>query len=439
MVALYHRCDGEYLLIIFKRGYIPDWAGSRTGHPSSRYASVSGMSPDQIMYATQASECLLVVDRSKGVRVKAEILPVNFSSYYNEMLVEFVAPQVLLLEKHFNVGHNGCEMKLMVKFEVKHLYFDMLHRSLRLLLDELIARVIPSSSDTFTGGSCGVPDSIIYDFMALDKTSQMPALGLVINSKPRAPVLVTGAFGTGKTRLLAVATHFFIEEGKLKKIPARVLLCAHHQATADAMLDYLGKMLWHKKHPWQACVVRLTRANYPEREKSKYKSLFLSIADFKGLFTGQIVKQRYVVIVTTCLTALNASTFIGSNYFTHVLLDEAGQVREPEAIAPLCMANRNTKIVIAGDDCQVQLLQLHTCINMYFLKNAQFLLCSLYFIGWARNSCAGRGTPSAWSSHFSHHSSTKTLQAIQLSRGKTQHQLSLQRGNRQTSALALVH
>ena len=286
LFVLHYRCDGEYLLIIFERGYIPDWAISRTdsGNPSSRYACVSGMSMDQIMYATQASECLLVLDRSKHVQVEAEILHVNFSTYYNELLVEFLDSQVPLLEKHFNVGPNECEKKLMVKFEVKHLYFDMLHRSLRSLSDEQIARVIPSSSDTFTGGSCGIPYSIIYDFMALDKTSQKPALSLVINSKPRAPVLVTGAFGTGKTRLLAVATHFFIEEGKRKNMPARVLLCAHLQATADSMVDYLGKMLEHKKHPWQACVVRLTRTSYHEAAKSKYKSLFVNFTNFIGVY-----------------------------------------------------------------------------------------------------------------------------------------------------------
>ena len=328
------------------------------------------------MYATQASECLLVVNQSKRVQVEAKILPANFSSYYNELYIEFVDSQVSLLEKYFNVGPNECEKKLMVKFEVKHLYFNMLHQSLHSLSDEQIARVIPSSSDTFTGGSCGIPYSIIYDFMALDKTSQKPALGLVINSKPRAPVLVTGAFGTGKTRLLAVATHFFIEEGKLKKIPARVLLCAHHQATADSMMDYLGKMLERKKHPWQAWVVRLTRFNYPEKKNSNYMSLFYNIIEFEALFTEHLVQDRCVVIVTTCLTALNASSIIGSEYFTHILLDEAAQVREPEAIAPLCMANQNTKIVIAGDDCQVQ-LQLHTRINNIFLKNAQFWLCSL--------------------------------------------------------------
>ena len=96
------------------------------------------------------------------------------------------------------------------------------------------------------------PHSIIYDFMKLDKESQLPALDVVTNSKSRAPVLVTGAFGTGKTRLLAVATHFFIEEGKLKNVPTRVLICAHHQVTADSFVeDYFGKILQEKAQQWQ--------------------------------------------------------------------------------------------------------------------------------------------------------------------------------------------
>ena len=138
--------------------------------------------------------------------------------------------------------------------------------------------------------------------------------------------------------------------------------CAHHQATAESMLDYLGKMLERKKHPWQATVIILTRYNYPDKKNYNYMSLFYNIIEFGALFTEHLVQEHCVVIVTTCLTALNASTLIGSEYFTHILFDEAAQVREPEAVAPLCMANQNTKIVIAGDDCQVQ-IQLHTLSN----------------------------------------------------------------------------
>ncbi len=40
-------------------------------------------------------------------------------------------------------------------------------------------------------------------------------------------------------------------------------------------------------------------------------------------------------------------------FFTHILLDEGAQAREPEAVAPLSLATKDTKIVIAGDPQQV--------------------------------------------------------------------------------------
>ena len=63
-----------------------------------------------------------------------------------------------------------------------------------------------------------------------------------------------------------------------------------------------------------------------------------------------------MVVVTTFLTALSVKMAIHDKYFTHVLLDEAAQVREPEAVAPLCMANLYTKIVVAGDNQQVNII-----------------------------------------------------------------------------------
>ena len=207
-------------MIIFERGDIPEWINY--GNPSSRYGCIAGMTADQIMYATQASGCLYVVDKSSDtseVLVRAEILFENFQSYYDELLIEFTATEVSLLERHFTNGRQECQMKLTIEFEVKHLYFDFLQKSLRFLSGTQIARLFPKPNDSFASNFRCVP---VYDFMMLDKTSQFPALDIVTGSKARAPVLVTGAFGTGKTRLLAVATHFFIEEGKSKNKP-----CCH--------------------------------------------------------------------------------------------------------------------------------------------------------------------------------------------------------------------
>lgn len=39
--------------------------------------------------------------------------------------------------------------------------------------------------------------------------------------------------------------------------------------------------------------------------------------------------------------------------FTHMLLDEAAQAMECETIMPLALANKSTRIVLAGDHMQV--------------------------------------------------------------------------------------
>lgn len=43
-----------------------------------------------------------------------------------------------------------------------------------------------------------------------------------------------------------------------------------------------------------------------------------------------------------------------TGFFTHILLDEAAQAMECETIMPLALANKNTRIVLAGDHMQVR-------------------------------------------------------------------------------------
>jgi len=41
------------------------------------------------------------------------------------------------------------------------------------------------------------------------------------------------------------------------------------------------------------------------------------------------------------------------DHFTHILLDEAAQAMECEAIMPLALASTNTRVVLAGDHMQL--------------------------------------------------------------------------------------
>ena len=47
------------------------------------------------------------------------------------------------------------------------------------------------------------------------------------------------------------------------------------------------------------------------------------------------------------------SEVVPKDYFTHIIIDEAAQTRELETIAPLIIANNDTRIIIAGDSQKV--------------------------------------------------------------------------------------
>lgn len=53
--------------------------------------------------------------------------------------------------------------------------------------------------------------------------------------------------------------------------------------------------------------------------------------------------------------------FVSLGHFSHILLDEAAQAMECEAIMPLALANEDTRIVLAGDHMQVGFLRRILC------------------------------------------------------------------------------
>uniref|UniRef100_G3WH55 Helicase with zinc finger n=1 Tax=Sarcophilus harrisii TaxID=9305 RepID=G3WH55_SARHA len=65
-----------------------------------------------------------------------------------------------------------------------------------------------------------------------------------------------------------------------------------------------------------------------------------------------ILKQR-VVVVTLNTSQYLCQLDLEPGFFTHILLDEAAQAMECETIMPLALANKNTRIVLAGDHMQL--------------------------------------------------------------------------------------
>ena len=338
---LHYRCDGIYPITIYEQTQ------------SNKYGFLHVEDGDIVAYATQASEAVYLV---KGkIEVKAEIQSdKNYAYIGNRVYIS--------MDKNFSLPH--CLTEVEAQFEVKHSYFDSLHNAVNGLSGEVVRRLMPKDED-FDG--IVRPEGIAalkyigkyLDILNLQTVSpeKQNSYQVALTCKSGSPpVLISGAFGTGKTCFLASVAYCFVAEADETHSAARVLICAHHQATADAILHtYFVPLMKHKQCPLNARVIRIVPNNYKLPSNEKDSQYIMKMSTFKEM-RWNIVQEKKLVIITTFLTSLSLKYIIHTGFFTHILIDEGAQAREPEAVAPLCLADRNTKIILAGDPRQVSYL-----------------------------------------------------------------------------------
>ncbi len=352
------RCNGKYTLVIYQKGFKPPWINPER-QEWRRFAHIEGMDGDQIAYVTQASEAGYI-PLTQDVEVKIEIFWENFNHSDGNLYIGFSSESMKALGQNFSIGNGKSHVEnIEVQFEVKHSYFNSLHKAINGLSEEVIAKLVPENTDFRPVEKGHIAFSRHYDnVLKLDGSQpgeQVKALKVAAYSPPQAPpVLISGPFGTGKTRLLAAATYFFLQEGKKRGEITRVLVCAHHQASADTFLEcYFGIMKTDASNPWRVELARITSKAYKLRNQ-EYMQFYMTINAFRKKVRFY-ARENWLLLITTCLTAPQLREMFPPGHFTHILLDEGAQAREPEAVAPLCLATRNTKIVITGDPQQVSI------------------------------------------------------------------------------------
>ena len=392
------RCDGEYTLVIHQSGMKPRWIYRRNAIPDGvvRYGYLKGIPPDIVAYATQASEAAFL--RVIGTEIKMLILKENFNQSDDLLYIGFDREQIAELRKCVpNLPNNKVTYKRMkVEFEVRHHFFDSLIRSVSGIHDDNIKRLLPNRKDfpqrlKDVNIECtrNMQQHIISQLDHGDQRSALKTIATCPRSSP--PVLINGSFGTGKSRVLAIAACYIVESAKPTE-PARVLVCAHHQASADYFVEtYFGEMmqrhLWSTKHFFRVTSPRYYIRSEKLKEFSQY---YLTVKQLeKKLLRNSRICDGNLVIATTYHTAHRLSELFSPGFFTNILMDEGAQCREAEAIAPLSLASRTTQIVIAGDSKQVTFnLKLNSslyCNNVYYL-----------YTGWASSSCSWGRSSCQW-------------------------------------------
>ena len=168
------------------------------------------MSANQIAYALQASgdRVVITILNRPDVQYNAFLLRCNYETTNENLYIGFPEMKIasLLVSK----------LNVYVNFEVKFSYFDDLNNTLSRIPENALKRIIPNKEDFSEGLDLRRISKPQYSQLKLDD-SQFHGLQTMLFSQSSAPVLIPGSFGSGKTRLLAVATEEIIRDCKEKE------------------------------------------------------------------------------------------------------------------------------------------------------------------------------------------------------------------------------
>ena len=242
-------------------------------------------------------------------------------------------------------------LKLNVHFRLKDSYFRHLNMAVQMLKPAALQKLVLEKDDF----QSVIPTDLKYQFpkhFKLDSFSQRPAFCKIMSSSPRLPFLVTGPFGTGKTRLLASTAYYVLENMQA----SRVLIITHHKQTAS---DYVNKYFANNPNCNTANTIRLVRykkahSNKPDFEKS-VEDIRLEPDQLKPCHLMITTFGTFLALLDETYSPHDLMLMLQPGYFSHILIDEGAQAREPETVAAFLLADTNTKIVIAGDNMQVSL------------------------------------------------------------------------------------
>ena len=340
------RCDGKYVLSVYPAGQTPGQLRVDRSRDHVRFGYIKGMGCDEVSYATQSASNAVI--QLGGCRVQCDILRENMSRAEERLYIGLNREAVSILLSHFKQQKKKpfeSSEAVPVHFQLKYFYFRSLKESIRNMQKHVISRILPYSSSFLAVKPAD--GAVLAPYKKYCSPDQYEALK-VIASTPASgpPVLIAGPFGTGKTHVLAIAAHHFLLESMSKRSHLAILVCTQQNISADAYLAMYDNFTKEKE---EIAIIRLI-PKY-SLQKTKYTK---TVDSFKREWEHKSSQnlKRYL-IVTTCLTARQIADVLPPRFFTHIFLDEGAQMREPEAVAPLCMATQNTKLVIAGDKFQV--------------------------------------------------------------------------------------
>ncbi|KAM6345131.1 putative helicase with zinc finger domain isoform 1-T6 [Alca torda] len=243
-----------------------------------------------------------------------------------------------------------CEMQVELQFQLNRLPLCEMHYALDRIKDNSILFPDVSMTPTIPWSPNRQWDEQLDPRLNAKQKEAVLAITTPLSIQ-LPPVLIIGPYGTGKTFTLAQAVKHILQQ----QDTSRILICTHSNSAADLYIkDYL--------HPYveagnpQARPLRVYFRNRWVKTVHPVVHQYCLISSTHSTFQmpqkEDILKQR-VVVVTLNTSQYLCQLDLEPGFFTHILLDEAAQAMECETIMPLALANKNTRIVLAGDHMQL--------------------------------------------------------------------------------------
>uniref|UniRef100_A0A3Q3LAP8 RNB domain-containing protein n=1 Tax=Labrus bergylta TaxID=56723 RepID=A0A3Q3LAP8_9LABR len=241
-------------------------------------------------------------------------------------------------------GNQTYQME--VQFQLDRFSFCTMHKAVDLLPDT--KRVLPDLKD------CTVPQSDILHKKLNPK--QQSAISFITGNSivPRnvAPLLIYGPFGTGKTFTLATAAR------ELCKQPhSKVLICTYTNSSADLYVrDHLHPFIDGRNDGLRPLRIKANKHGKALFATDAITLKYCLLSEDGQCFlppTKAALDRHKIVITTTSMARRFVDLKLPEGYFTHILIDEASQMLECEALLALGLAGPDTRVVLAGDHMQM--------------------------------------------------------------------------------------
>ena len=167
-----------------------------------------------------------------------------------------------------------------------------------------------------------------------------------------SPYLIVGPFGSGKTTTLVESIIQIVRNIK----NARILVVTLTNSAANVLLDKLVEKNFSPGQLYRCC-----STYYKQFVNRTYTSYNCETEIYDMLPLPELMAKK--IIISTC--QLSSTLYgLGVKDFSHIIIDEAGQISMMEAMIPLCMVQKkndktgklisvDTNIILAGDHHQL--------------------------------------------------------------------------------------